>query len=481
LQLTGLGRLVGWLAVSLLAIGLFFTNQAILAMAAACFLLLLVEAVAFRRTVGVARRSITVLTEPANVEAVAERQTQTRTTIRNSSRLTFPITEIKRIHPPEIEEVLENPKLISRRSEHELKVFLKANVPGKFETEGTELSLIGGRGLFRQSLQFQDRVIMVSYPIPSRMNTLSNVTGISDLAVDPLRRGSGTDLAGLRPSSFLEDFHRIDWKATARTGQVTARDFLAEKDPTIMLLIDVSALKHAIAGTDRTIMLTQFSNLFSDPFVAMSPIGLIMFDERNIVARLEPQIGPEGRRELRRMLLEKISEGTELAESVEDTSRSYVELLREKQTLTAQSTRPIRSNPFAELVESLAQKILPFYDVAISTHLHRVRNQGAFKAFEVTATLTEPMLLVCVTDRNSKVSGLYEGARLATEMNHHIIIAVVESFGKAESTEPFLDLANIGIHPVTTTPDELWRRINKELQSTRERRTLAGRTLQWIK
>jgi hypothetical protein len=481
LQFTELGRLLGWLAVSLLAIGAFFTNLVILVIATACFLLLLVEAVAFRREVGVARRSITVRTEPADIETVAERRIQMRTAIRNSSQFTFRIAKIKRIHPPEVEQALDSPKLISRRSEHEVKVLLRTNAPGRFETEGTELRLTGGRGLFRQSLQYQDRVVIVSYPIPSRMNTLSNVTGISDLAVDPLRRGSGTDLAGLRPSSFLEDFHRIDWKATARTGQLVARDFLAEKDPTIMLLIDVSALKHAIAGTGRTIMLTQFSNLFNDPFVAMSPIGLIMFDERSVVARLEPQVGPEGRRELRRMLFEKISKGAELAESVEDTSRSYVELLREKRTLTARSTRPVRGNPFAELVESVAQKILPFYDEAISTHLRRVRNQGAFKAFELTATFTEPMLLVCVTDRSMKVSGLCEGARLAMEMNHHVIIAVVENFEKTESIEPFLDLENLGIRPVTTTPNELWRRINKELQSTRERRTLAGRTLQSMK
>jgi hypothetical protein len=149
--------------------------------------------------------------------------------------------------------------------------------------------------------------------------------------------------------------------------------------------------------------------------------------------------------------------------------------------LTVQSTQLNRINPFTELVESLAQKILPYYNKALSTHLHRVRNQGVFKAFEVTATFNEPMLLVCVTDRNAKTSGLYEGARLAMEMNHRIIIAVIESFRKIESAEPFMELANIGISLVITTPDELWRRINKELQNTRQRRTLASGTLQSMK
>jgi hypothetical protein len=473
--------MAAWLAISLLGIGLIFASLPILAMAAVSFFTLLVEAVVFRRAIGVAQGSITVLTEPANVGAVTTTRIQLRTAIRNSSQLTFRVAKIKRIHPAEIEENLSSPKLISRRSEHEVRVSLRTNAAGRFETEGTELTLIGGLGLFRQSLKFQDRVAVLSYPLPSRMNTLSNVTGITDLAVDPQRRGSGTDLAGLRPSTFLEDFHRIDWKASARTGQLVARDFLAEKDPTIMLLIDLSVLKHAITSTSRTIMLTQFSNLFSDPFVAMSPIGIIMFDERRIVARSWPQVGPEGRRKLRHMLFEALSEDYDLTESPEDTSRSYVELSREKRMLTVQSTQLNRINPFTELVESLAQKILPYYNKALSTHLHRVRNQGVFKAFEVTATFNEPMLLVCVTDRNAKTSGLYEGARLAMEMNHRIIIAVIESFRKIESAEPFMELANIGISLVITTPDELWRRINKELQNTRQRRTLASGTLQSMK
>jgi hypothetical protein len=481
LQLTELGRIIGWLVVSLLIIGVFFSSPLILVIAAICFIFLLAEGVAFRRAVGVARRSITVLTEPANVEAVAESRAQVTTTIRNSSQLAFRIAQIKRIHPPEIKEVLDVQELISRGGEHEVKVFLATHAPGRFETKGTVLSLVGGRGLFRQSLQFQDRVIVVNYPLPRKMNTLSNVTGMSDLAVDPLRRGIGTDLAGLRPYSFLDDFHRIDWKATARTGRVIARDFHAEKDPTIMLLIDVSALKQAMTRTGRTIMLTQFVNLFNDPFIAMSPIGLIMFDERSVVARLEPQVGPEGRGKLRRTLFEKIGEGADFTDSLEDTTRSYVELLRERRRLTAQLTRQDRSNPFAELVKSLAAKILPFYDEAISTHLHRIRSQGAFKAFEIIATFTEPTLVVCVTNRNAKVSGLYEGARLVMTMNHHVIVALVESFGETEFTEPFIDLANLGIRPVTTTPDELWRRINKELQNTGEKRTLAGRTLQPMK
>jgi hypothetical protein len=478
LHLTELGRIILWLVASLLVIGFFFLNPLILIIGAVSIALFLVEAVSFRRAVGIARRSITVHTEPTNVETSTGRPAQAKTTIRNSSQLTFRISSIKRIHAPEIQMILDGPKSILRRGEQKTKVLFKSDTPGRYETQGTVLCVIAGRGFFKQSLQFSDRVKVTNYPLPRGIDTLSSATDIFDLAIDTLRRGTGTDLAGFRPYSFLDDFHRIDWKATARTGQLIARDFYAEKDPTIMLLIDISALKQAMTAAGAAIMLTQFMNLFSDPFIAMSPIGMVMFDQRSVVAHLDPQVGPEGRTRLRHMLFEKIDYDVDLSGQLGDSSRSYVELVRNRQALVAHSTREGRGNPFGDLVQSLASKVLPFYDVAISTHLLRVKGQGAFKAFEIIATLTEPTLTVCLASRNTKASGLYEGARLAATLNHRVVLALIDPHEYAEeSADQFRGLTNLGVRLVTTTPDRLWRTVNKELEASGQRRAIAGRSL----
>jgi uncharacterized protein (DUF58 family) len=52
------------------------------------------------------------------------------------------------------------------------------------------------------------------------------------------KRGSGQDLLALREYQPNDDLRRIDWKATARTSQLTVREFSAEDDKKITIFLD---------------------------------------------------------------------------------------------------------------------------------------------------------------------------------------------------------------------------------------------------
>ncbi|MFN2501117.1 MAG: DUF58 domain-containing protein [Pyrinomonadaceae bacterium] len=52
-----------------------------------------------------------------------------------------------------------------------------------------------------------------------------------------LKRGSGQDLLALRDYQPQDDLRRIDWKATARTRQLTVREFAAEHEKRITLVL----------------------------------------------------------------------------------------------------------------------------------------------------------------------------------------------------------------------------------------------------
>lgn len=55
------------------------------------------------------------------------------------------------------------------------------------------------------------------------------------------QRGIGAEFFGLRDYLPMDDFRRIDWKATARTGDLVVREFESERNIKVMLLLDCSS------------------------------------------------------------------------------------------------------------------------------------------------------------------------------------------------------------------------------------------------
>ena len=53
-------------------------------------------------------------------------------------------------------------------------------------------------------------------------------------------KGRGLEFAGYRPYSTTDDASLIDWKATARTGDVLVREYIEERNLNIIFLFDVS-------------------------------------------------------------------------------------------------------------------------------------------------------------------------------------------------------------------------------------------------
>ena len=52
------------------------------------------------------------------------------------------------------------------------------------------------------------------------------------------KRGVGLDLLALRDYQPHDDLRRIDWKATARTRQLTVREFAAEDEKRVTIIFD---------------------------------------------------------------------------------------------------------------------------------------------------------------------------------------------------------------------------------------------------
>src|SRR5437588_12365917 len=94
-------------------------------------------------------------------------------------------------------------------------------------------------------------------------------------------QGGGTEFDSLREYGVDDESRRIDWAATARTTRVIVRTYRAERNQTVLLLLDtgrtmagqvdrVPRLDHAM---DAVMMLTAVATRLGDR------VGLVAFDQ----------------------------------------------------------------------------------------------------------------------------------------------------------------------------------------------------------
>jgi uncharacterized protein (DUF58 family) len=71
-------------------------------------------------------------------------------------------------------------------------------------------------------------------PINQTLDDLTLETG----RLEAMHRGLGQDLYAMREYRPMDDLRRVDWKATARSTQLTVREFSAEDDKRINIILD---------------------------------------------------------------------------------------------------------------------------------------------------------------------------------------------------------------------------------------------------
>lgn len=106
-------------------------------------------------------------------------------------------------------------------------------------------------------------------------------------------RGGGTEFEQLRDYSVDDEFRRMDWSATARAGRPIVRTYRAERNQTVLMLLDngrvmagrvdgVPRMEHAM---DAVMALTTVASGLGDR------CGLVTFD-REVRATVPPRHGP---------------------------------------------------------------------------------------------------------------------------------------------------------------------------------------------
>ncbi|MEK6283173.1 MAG: DUF58 domain-containing protein [Acidobacteriota bacterium] len=94
---------------------------------------------------------------------------------------------------------------------------------------------------FRRRLRARD-VDIVVYPKPEPVSDELHLLPAYSGHIPSMRRGIGQDLFSLREYQPQDDLRHIDWKATARSRNLMVREFTAEDERRITIVLDTSDL-----------------------------------------------------------------------------------------------------------------------------------------------------------------------------------------------------------------------------------------------
>ena len=234
---------------------------------------------------------------------------------------------------------------------------------GRFEFDATEVRTAGPLGLVAMQRRRTMRHVLRVYPaFPSRREAELRIDRARVLEVG-LRsakgRGGGTEFDTLREYSPDDEFRRMDWSATARTGRPIVRTYRAERNQTILLLLDVGRLmagrvadaprlEHAM---DAVMMLTTVATRLGDR------AGLVAFDDE-VRAVVPPS---HSRGQLGRVTEAMYGLEPRLVES--DHSSAFAEAV-------GRFRRRAMLVVFTELVEhAVADTLLPALPLVLRDHL----------------------------------------------------------------------------------------------------------------
>ena len=208
-------------------------------------------------------------------------------------------------------------------------------------------------------------------------------------------RGSGTEFEALRDYSVDDETHRIDWSATARAGRPIVRTYRAERNQSVLCLLDlgrtmaarvedVPRVEHAM---DAVMMLTHVAGRLGDR------VGLLAFD-REVRAVVPPRGGPH---QLRRVTEAMYDLEPVLAES--DHRRAFTAAL----TRFRRRSLIVLCTELAE--QALDETLLPALPLLLRNHL------------VVVASVTDPAVARWASARPDDASGAYRRAAAITALD----------------------------------------------------------------
>src|SRR5919112_5668054 len=168
----------------------------------------------------------------------------------------------RRRRPGERKRTLAYFMYVPRRATVEQRVEQTFERRGQVLVTGFEISTRFPFGFFRLRRRLRARdVEIVVYPKPEGLGDELHLLPIDAGQLEAQRRGAGHDLHSLREYQPHDDVRHIHWKATARHGRLVVREFTAEDERRVHVVLDtfVDEDPEALSRFERAV--TQTASL----------------------------------------------------------------------------------------------------------------------------------------------------------------------------------------------------------------------------
>jgi len=309
-----------WLAeFSIVLIALaFLAREIIFAAVGAGILLSLVSlSILFHRRLGVLRRELHVAERLPKTRVCLGDSIEGDLTIRNGSRLAAQILVVTPVVEKGLSFKLSSSSNQSLRpgTTSSSKFEITSLKSGRFRISGFTLTFTDSRGLFTDEVNYEQADRVEVYPsvrtkVP--ITPLRLYGGGSEI----FRKGpTGMDYAGARQYVPGDEYHRVEWKATARLRTLMVKEFHPETQTTLQILID----------TGRTMRQQSYVGAKFDEALAVAQLlvqlgkraDIWIYNESDIVQTIKPANTQKQLASLRELALA----GRVLSKSEEPASR----------------------------------------------------------------------------------------------------------------------------------------------------------------
>jgi uncharacterized protein (DUF58 family) len=293
----------------------FLAREIIFAAVGAGILLSLVSlGLLFHRRLGVLRSELHVAERLPKTRVCLGDSVEGDLTIRNGSRLAAQILAVT----PVVEKGLTF-KLSSSSNQSlqpgttsSSKFEITSLKSGRFRISGFTLAFTDSRGLFTGEVNYEQAVWVEVYP---SVRTKVPITPLRLYGGGPetFRKGpGGMDYAGVRQYVPGDEYHRVEWKATARLRALMVKEFHPETQSTLQILIDAGKTmrQQSYVGTRLDEALAVAQLLIESAIGSGNRVGIWVYNETSIVQQVELALAEEQSVSVRKLALALQSEVT---------------------------------------------------------------------------------------------------------------------------------------------------------------------------
>lgn len=360
----------------------------------------------FHRKVGILRREIHVVQHLSKTRVLLGDSVEGELTIRNGSREAAQVLTVQ----PALEETLSFrlsssfDRLLRPGTTSSLKFVISTLSTGRLQISGFMLIFTDARELFSSEVEYAQTGSVVEVGRGVRTQAPPTPLRLYGGGPEILRKApTGTDYAGIREYAAGDEYHRVEWKATARLRKLMVKEFHPETQTTLQILIDAGRTMHqqSYVGTKLDEALAVASLLAESAVGSAKSICIWIYGDTEIIRVLKPATPQEQLVRLRGlMLVPKVM------------SRGPAQRVQPRQTLREIAPDPHRTGRVDAFIQMLKLRRSLDY------------RKAGFHSALAESTKTDLDSLLVLTDLQTQTDALLRAVSTHRDRSHIIIAQI---------------------------------------------------------